>query len=69
MVYLWFFLPETKQRSISEVDELFERGVPAWKWRKTVTNAELHLRATQAAEAAAQAATSNTLPNDLPTQQ
>ncbi|BEI81737.1 hypothetical protein CcaverHIS002_0208970 [Cutaneotrichosporon cavernicola] len=37
---LWVFLPETKWRSASEIDELYERKIPAWRWAKTRTNAE-----------------------------
>ncbi len=27
-------------RSAAEIDELYERKIPAWRWRKTVTAAE-----------------------------
>ncbi|CAK9784067.1 MFS general substrate transporter [Cutaneotrichosporon oleaginosum] len=37
---LWVYLPETKWRSASEIDELYERKIPAWRWAKTRTNAE-----------------------------
>ncbi|GMK54163.1 hypothetical protein CspeluHIS016_0107490 [Cutaneotrichosporon spelunceum] len=39
-ILMWFFLPETKWRSASEIDELYERKIPAWRWAKTRTNAE-----------------------------
>lgn len=39
-VFLWFFLPETKWRSAAEIDELYERKVPAWRWNKTRTKVE-----------------------------
>ena len=32
-----FFLPEVKGRTYAELDELFERGVPAWKFASTET--------------------------------
>lgn len=32
-----FLYPETKGRTYQELDELFERGVPAWKFAKTKT--------------------------------
>ena len=40
MLYLilcvvWF--PETKGRTYAELDELFERGIPAWKFASTET--------------------------------
>ena len=34
-VFVWFFIPETKGRTSIEIDELYERGIPAWKWTKT----------------------------------
>lgn len=37
---LWYFLPETKDRSAGEIDELFNRRIPAWKWAKTQTEAQ-----------------------------
>lgn len=27
-------------RSAAEIDELYERKIPAWRWSKTVTEAE-----------------------------
>ena len=39
-VFMWFFLPETKGRAAAEIDELFERKIPAWKWAKTKTVVE-----------------------------
>lgn len=44
-IYLWLYLPETKGRSAAEIDELYERRVPAWKWSKTETVAEQQMRA------------------------
>ncbi|ORX38163.1 general substrate transporter [Kockovaella imperatae] len=46
-VFLYFYLPETKGRCSAEIDELFERGVPAWKWSTTVTSVEDQLREAQ----------------------
>lgn len=38
---VYWFLPETKNRTARELDELFEKGVPARKFHKTeVENAE-----------------------------
>ncbi|KAF1959490.1 general substrate transporter [Byssothecium circinans] len=34
-VFIWFFVPETKGRTWIEIDELYKRGVPAWRWQKT----------------------------------
>ncbi|EJT52612.1 hypothetical protein A1Q2_05686 [Trichosporon asahii var. asahii CBS 8904] len=39
-IFLWFFLPETKWRSAAEIDELYERRIPAWRWNKTRTKVE-----------------------------
>lgn len=49
-VYLipcFFLFPETKGRTYAELDELFERGVPAWKFAttKTTHNAEVEHQA------------------------
>jgi hypothetical protein len=35
VVYLFFMLPETKNRSYVEIDELWTRGVPARKFETT----------------------------------
>ncbi len=32
------FLPELKGRTLEEIDELFERKIPAWKFKTTKTN-------------------------------
>lgn len=37
LVPIAFFFPETKGRTYLELDELFERGVPAWRFASTVT--------------------------------
>ncbi|KAH8819233.1 hypothetical protein F5884DRAFT_743652 [Xylogone sp. PMI_703] len=43
-ILMWLYLPETKGRSAAEIDELYERKVPAWRWAKTVTAAEEQMR-------------------------
>ncbi|KAL1891069.1 hypothetical protein Sste5346_007894 [Sporothrix stenoceras] len=45
MILTWFYLPETKGRSAAEIDELFERKVPAWRWSSTVTYVEEDMHA------------------------
>ncbi|KAK9357209.1 general substrate transporter [Lipomyces starkeyi] len=30
-ICVWFMVPETKQRTLEEMDELFEHGIPAWR--------------------------------------
>jgi hypothetical protein len=32
-----FLFPETKGRTYNELDELYERGIPAWKFSTTKT--------------------------------
>ena len=46
----WFFLPETKGRAAAEIDELFEKKVPAWRWAKFETEIEQQTRAAIAAD-------------------
>lgn len=31
-------------RSAAEIDELYERRIPAWRWSKTVTEAEQRMQ-------------------------
>lgn len=33
------------RRSAAEIDELYETKVPAWRWKKTVTQVEKQLHA------------------------
>ena len=32
-VFTWFFLPETRDRTLEEINEMFEAGVPARKFK------------------------------------
>lgn len=32
-VFAIFFIPETKDRSLEEIDEMFIVGLPAWKFK------------------------------------
>lgn len=34
MVFVYFFLPETKDRSLEELDEMFQHKVPTRQFRK-----------------------------------
>jgi hypothetical protein len=34
-VFAIFFIPETKDRSLEEIDEMFMAGLPAWKFKGT----------------------------------
>ncbi|OAA61997.1 General substrate transporter [Niveomyces insectorum RCEF 264] len=40
MILMWLYLPETRGRSAAEIDELYERKIPAWRWASTVTSVE-----------------------------
>lgn len=42
--------PETKGRTYNELDELFERGVPAWKFASTKTTQDAAVEQRQADE-------------------
>ncbi|ERS95286.1 hypothetical protein HMPREF1624_08164 [Sporothrix schenckii ATCC 58251] len=39
-IIMWLTVPETKGRSAAEIDELYERKIPVWRWTKTVTAVE-----------------------------
>lgn len=39
-VLSWMFIPEMKDRSFREIDILFNRHVPARKWKKTVVDVQ-----------------------------
>jgi hypothetical protein len=36
VVWIYFFVPETKDRTLEEIDEMFEAGVPARKFKTYV---------------------------------
>ncbi|KAF7185486.1 General alpha-glucoside permease, partial [Pseudocercospora fuligena] len=44
-IIMWLYVPETKGRSAAEIDELYERKVPAWRWASTRTAAEDQMEA------------------------
>jgi hypothetical protein len=33
-VWAWFFMPELKGRSLEDIDELFDAGLQAWKFKQ-----------------------------------
>jgi MFS family permease len=33
IIWAWFYVPETKARSVAEIDELYRSGVPMWRWK------------------------------------
>ncbi|KAL1409207.1 hypothetical protein Q8F55_006040 [Vanrija albida] len=51
-IFVWFYLPETRGRAPAEIDELYERGIPAWRWAKTKTFVEEQAEQAREAEQA-----------------
>jgi hypothetical protein len=49
LVPVVLLFPEVKGRTYAELDELFDRGIPAWRFAKTKTahQSNLELQATQ----------------------
>lgn len=39
-VITWLFVPEPAQRNSAEMDEMYEKGVPAWRMKKFVTDVQ-----------------------------
>ena len=35
-LFIFFFVPEVRGRSLEEIEEMFDKGVPAWKFQKYV---------------------------------
>lgn len=40
-IIIWFYVPEPARRNAAEMDEMYEKGVPAWKMHKYVTDVQL----------------------------
>lgn len=40
-VVVYFFVPEPSQRNPAELDEMYEKGVPAWKMSKFMTDVQI----------------------------
>ncbi|RDW89937.1 uncharacterized protein DSM5745_01712 [Aspergillus mulundensis] len=40
LVYLWFYQPETAGRTYAELDEMFAKRVPAWKFKTYQTDSQ-----------------------------
>jgi SP family sugar:H+ symporter-like MFS transporter len=40
-IWIFFFVPETKGRSLEQLDELFEKRVPTWKFASYVTEHQI----------------------------
>ncbi|KAH7039567.1 general substrate transporter [Microdochium trichocladiopsis] len=45
LVPIIFFYPETKGRTYAEIDELYQRGIPAWRFNATKTHAQEEIEA------------------------
>lgn len=41
-IWCWFCMPELKGRNLEEIDQLFEAGIPAWKFSKYQTEGLSH---------------------------
>ncbi|PLB45132.1 MFS general substrate transporter [Aspergillus steynii IBT 23096] len=39
-ILLYIFLPECSRRNAAEIDEMYEKGIPAWKMKKYVTEVQ-----------------------------
>jgi SP family sugar:H+ symporter-like MFS transporter len=39
-IIVWFYVPEPSMRNTAEMDEMYEKGVPAWRMQKYVTDAQ-----------------------------
>jgi hypothetical protein len=44
VVFVWFFLPETKDRTLEEIDEMFHARVPARKFKSYVCAESVNAR-------------------------
>lgn len=40
IVFVYFFMPETRGRTFAEIDEMYAANVPAWQWRSYRTSIE-----------------------------
>ncbi|KAJ6149988.1 hypothetical protein N7471_001187 [Penicillium samsonianum] len=47
IVFFYFFMPETRGRTFSEIDEMYAAKIPMWKWRSYETSFELRSRASK----------------------
>lgn len=39
-VIVWFFVPEPSRRNAAEMDEMYEKKVPAWKMSRYMTDVQ-----------------------------
>ncbi|KAN0066749.1 General substrate transporter [Elaphomyces granulatus] len=40
IVFVYFFMPETRGRTFAEIDEMYDAKIPMWKWRNYQTTTE-----------------------------
>ncbi|KAJ5092274.1 hypothetical protein NUU61_007144, partial [Penicillium alfredii] len=40
LVFVFFFMPETRARTFAEIDEMYAAGIPMWRWRSYETSRE-----------------------------
>jgi hypothetical protein len=46
-VLVWFTVPETMGRTYAELDELYERRIPAWRFSKEITSSQEAIQSAQ----------------------
>jgi len=47
IIWAWFYLPETRGRSLEEMEELWQENVPAYRFDSYVTKSSVGLRVSQ----------------------
>ena len=47
VIWAWFYLPETRKRSLEELEELWAEKIPAWRFAEYKTRGEVGLRISQ----------------------
>ncbi|OJJ38523.1 hypothetical protein ASPWEDRAFT_36172 [Aspergillus wentii DTO 134E9] len=38
LIFVYFFIPETRGRTFAEIDEMYDAKIPVWKWRRCETS-------------------------------
>ncbi|KGO63737.1 Major facilitator superfamily domain, general substrate transporter [Penicillium italicum] len=47
IVFFYFFMPETRGRTFTEIDEMYAAKIPMWKWRSYETSLDLRSHASK----------------------
>ncbi|EOD51388.1 putative sugar transporter protein [Neofusicoccum parvum] len=40
IIFVYFLMPETRNRTFAEIDEIYDAGVPMWRWRNYQTSTD-----------------------------